>query len=70
MPGVACAVIGVRNVDEVKRALRAAKGFRPFTEAEMQETIHRGEEIVRSKSNKADMLERHREGDLCGASYA
>jgi len=67
VPGVACALIGARNVPEVERAVRAAKGFRPFTDTEMQETIRVGEEMARSKSSKATILRRHRGRDFGSA---
>lgn len=70
VPGVACALIGVRSVAEVKRAVRAAKEFRPFTAAEMAETIRKGEEIVREKSEKSAMLYRHRTRDFGSFYYA
>lgn len=67
--GVACALIGTRSVREVKRAVRAAKEFRPFTDAEMKETIRMGEEMVRSKSSEATILCRHREKDFGSVRY-
>jgi len=70
VPGVACALIGTRSAREVKRAVRAAKEFRPLTDAEMKETIRMGEEMVRSKSSKATMLYRHREKDFGSVHYA
>ena len=70
VPGVSCALVGVRSADEVRRAVRAAKEFRPLTAAEMAETIRLGEQMFRSKSPKAALLERHLERDLAGAWYA
>lgn len=67
VPGVACALIGARNVREAKRAVRVAKEFRPLTDAEMQETIRVGEEMVRSRSSKAAILHRHGERDFGSA---
>ncbi len=64
LPGVACALIGARSVRDVKRAVRAAKEFRPLTDAEMKETIRLGEELARSGSDKATTLHRHREKDF------
>ena len=40
------------------------------TPTEMKEAIHLGEEIVRSKSDKAAMLRRHIERDLGSVQYA
>ena len=70
VPGVACAVIGVRSVDQVQRAVEAAKRFRPFTEAEMQETIRLGEEMVRRKSVASIALDQHREEDTWSTAMA
>ena len=70
VPGVACALIGVRSVDQVKYAVRAAKQFRPFTEAEMQETIRLGQEMVRRKSAASTALYRHRDQDVWSAAMA
>lgn len=67
IPGVACALVGVRSVEEVERALRAARRFRPMTQAEMQETIRKGEEAVRAKSKTSAILYRHRERDFGSA---
>ncbi|HOZ47464.1 MAG TPA: aldo/keto reductase [Candidatus Hydrogenedentes bacterium] len=61
--GVACALIGVRSVAEVNRAVKAARAFTPFTEADMAETIRLGEEKVRARSQASLMLYRHRERD-------
>jgi len=64
VPGVACALIGTRSVAQVKRAIKAAREFRPMTDTEMKETIRMGEEMVRSKSAGATILYRHRERDF------
>jgi aryl-alcohol dehydrogenase-like predicted oxidoreductase len=69
VPGVACAVIGVRSVEEVRRAARAAREFRPLTRREMAETIRLGEELHRAKAPKATQLWRHLPGDA-GARMA
>ena len=70
VPGVACAVIGVRSVDQVQRAVEAAKRFRPFSEAEMRETIRLGQEMVRRKSVASIALDRHREEDTWSTAMA
>ncbi|MCL5099217.1 MAG: aldo/keto reductase [Candidatus Omnitrophica bacterium] len=67
VPGVNCALIGVRNVAQVKRAVQAAKAFRPMTSTEMEETIAIGRRLIESRSKKAAMLNQHRERD-CGAT--
>lgn len=64
VPGVACALIGVRSADQVKRAVRAAKEFRPLTDVEMRETLRMGEEMVRANTSEAIILSRHRQRDF------
>ncbi len=64
VPGVACAVIGVRSVPEMNRAIRAANEFRPLTGAEMNETVRMGEEMVRARSPEVAALDWHRKRDL------
>ncbi len=63
MPAVACALIGARNTEQVKRAVRAAKEFRPFTPAEMEETLRKGDEIVINKALASRVLYQHRQRD-------
>lgn len=63
VPGVTCALIGVGTVEHVKRALLAARTFRPMTEAEMDETIQLGHTLVRQRSVKVGILERHQRRD-------
>ncbi len=70
VPGVACALIGARNVRDVRRAVRAAKAFRPFTDAEMKQTLRIGEEMVHTRSSEATLLGRHRERDFGSTRYA
>ena len=70
VPGVECALIGVRSVDQAKRAVKAAKGFKPFTDVEMAETIRLGEELVRARSAKAAMVYRHRDRDIWRETHA
>lgn len=70
VPGVACAVIGAANVDEVRRAVRAAKAFRPLTKAEMKQTLELGKQMVRERSPKVGLLERHMPRDLGGVWHA
>jgi len=69
-PGVACVLIGVRTVEEVQRAVRAAREFRPLTAGEMQETVRMGEDMYRAKTQAARVLERHCEGDCWGLERA
>jgi aryl-alcohol dehydrogenase-like predicted oxidoreductase len=64
VPGVTVALVGAANANQVKRAVQAARQFRPFTEAEMDECLRKGEHLVRTKSSKALMLERHLSRDF------
>jgi hypothetical protein len=64
VPGVHCAIVGVKNADEVRRAVRAAKEFRPLTDAEMKEAIRWGRETALSDSHKAALLREHNAADL------
>ncbi|MBN1419518.1 MAG: aldo/keto reductase [Planctomycetes bacterium] len=64
VPGVACALIGVSNPEQVSRAVRAAKAFRPLSDFEMDDAIYTGEELVRTGSVKVSILDRHRRGDV------
>ena len=64
IPGVHCAVIGASNPAEVQRAVRAARQFRPLTEAEMKETIELGRKLSEAKSRQATLLRRHAQQDV------
>jgi len=70
VPGLACALVGCRDAGEVKRAVRAARDFRPLTDKEMKETIKLGEEMFKAKSKKVSMLQRHYAADLGGVWLA
>lgn len=59
VPGVACALVGVHDKAEVQRAVKAAREFRPLTDAEMADAIHRGAEMLRTKSRDVVLLEQH-----------
>jgi aryl-alcohol dehydrogenase-like predicted oxidoreductase len=59
VPGVHCALIGARKVDEVQRAVQAAKQFRPLTEAEMAEAISLGRWLSATDSQQARLLRTH-----------
>ncbi len=63
VPGVACALIGVRTSDHVKQAVAAARRFKPLTEAEMHQAIRRGEDLVRRRAIHVGILERHQRRD-------
>jgi predicted aldo/keto reductase-like oxidoreductase len=70
IPGVACALIGVRNAEQVRQAVRAAKTFRPFSDAEMEETILLGEQMVRANSSESTILHGHRLADSGSVHHA
>lgn len=63
VPGVACALIGVRTPDHVKQAVAAARRFKPLSEAEMNQAIRRGEDLVRRRSVHVGILDRHQRRD-------
>jgi aryl-alcohol dehydrogenase-like predicted oxidoreductase len=48
MPGVACAAIGARKAEEVRRAARAAHQFRPLSPGEMKEATQAAAHLIRS----------------------
>ena len=64
VPGVACAIIGVSTVDQVRRAVRAAREYRPLSDAQMHETIEIGKHLAATRSPKAMLLEKHAAGDF------
>ena len=70
VPGVACGIIGCRTVDEVNRAIRAAKEFKPMSEAEMAETIKIGAQLLAAKSQKVAMIREHYPIDMGGVQIA
>ena len=58
-PGVACAVIGAKTADEVRRAARAARQFRPLTEAETKEATRAAADMVRRGAAEYAQLQSH-----------
>jgi aryl-alcohol dehydrogenase-like predicted oxidoreductase len=64
VPGVACAIVGVSDVSQVQRALKAAREFRPLTDAEMHETIELGKTLAATRSRQARLMEKHLGADL------
>jgi uncharacterized protein len=66
VPGVHCALIGAASVEQVQRAVKAAREFRPLTATEMNEAIALGRHLFESKSKKAALLRRHSKQDLGG----
>lgn len=69
VPGVGCALVGANTVAQVKRAVQAAREFRPLTEEEMKETIALGRKLYESKSRKAALLRQHYHGDWGNTRY-
>lgn len=45
-PGLAVAIVGVRNVDELRMGLKAARDFKPFAPAEMSSLMERGKTLA------------------------
>jgi predicted aldo/keto reductase-like oxidoreductase len=70
VPGVHCALIGASSPQEVKRAVQAAKDFKPMTAAEMKETIALGRKLYESGAKKVALLNRHLPHDLGAVSRA
>ena len=68
VPGVACAVLGTRTVEEVRRAARAAKTYTPLSNEEMQEAIRLGQEHASTGSPAALALRRHALRDYGGSA--
>lgn len=57
VPGVACATIGTKTVDEVRRALQAARQFRPLSADEMNAAEAHGRTLA---ANRSDVFRRFR----------
>ncbi len=70
LPGVACVIIGVRSAAEVHRAARAAREFKLFSDAEMEETLKIGKQMVHQGSSTARSIERHIARDFGSGHYA
>lgn len=49
LPGVACAVIGFSNADEVKQAVEVARDYKPLTEVERDTLLRTGRDIARAR---------------------
>jgi len=67
VPGVATAVVGVSKLEEVHRAIKAARDFRPLNEGEMAEMIALGK---KNTGKTAAMLHRHNDRDHAGVQLA
>ncbi len=63
-PGVACVLIGAGNADQVRRAVRAAREFRPLSQAEMDAAVESGKQLVRAGTSISRILERHEGADF------
>jgi len=59
VPGVACAVIGARKAEEVRRAARAAREFRPLSAAELRHATQAGARLIASHSREYVLLRSH-----------
>ena len=59
VPGVACAVIGAKTADEVRRAARAAREFRPLSAAEMRKVTQAGARLVAAGATEYALLRSH-----------
>lgn len=59
VPGVACAVIGVKSAEEVRRAAQAAREFRPLSAAEMQEATSAAARLVAAGADQYALLRSH-----------
>ncbi len=68
VPGVQCALIGAGTPQQVKRAVQAAREFRPLSDAEMKQAIEAGRKLYESKSKKSALLHRHRDADLADSA--
>ena len=49
LPDVACAVIGLSNVDEVRKAVEVAKNFRPLSASEQSALLQIGVELAQKR---------------------
>jgi len=70
VPDVACAVIGCTNPDQVRRAVQAAKAFRPLTGSEMDHALTTGRRMVRDRSREVRVLALHRQRGYVGGVAA
>ena len=70
VPEAQCALIGAGSPQEVKRAVQAAKDFKPMTAQEMKETIAPGRKHYESGTKKVALLNRHLPRDLDSVSMA
>ena len=59
VPGVACAVIGARRREEVRRAVQAARAFRPLSAAHVREAAQGGAGVVATGAAEYALLCAH-----------
>ncbi|MBM4033291.1 MAG: aldo/keto reductase [Planctomycetes bacterium] len=59
VPGVACAIIGVKKPEEVRRAAQAARDFRPLTASEMQAATQAAARAIRRGADEYALLRSH-----------
>ena len=64
VPGLSCAVIGAKKADEVRRAARAAREFRPLTPAERKEAVRAAGRGILADAPEYAQLRRHFARDL------
>jgi aryl-alcohol dehydrogenase-like predicted oxidoreductase len=46
IPGIATIVLGIKTIDELKQAIRAVRGYRPFTDAEKASVERQGRALA------------------------
>jgi len=63
VPGVACALVGVKSVDEVRRAVQAARAFRPLAPREMDALLARGAGLAHDGAPASTLLLAHAMAD-------
>ena len=64
VPAVACAVVGVRTPQEVRRLAQAARRFRPLTQQERDAMLEQGARLIETDASAYALLRRH-----CGADH-
>lgn len=46
LPGVSAVILGLKNSDEIRQAVRTVAGYQPFTPAELEAVLARGKEMA------------------------
>lgn len=49
LPDVATMVLGIKSIEELRRAILAVRGYRPFSEAEKAEVLEEGRRLARER---------------------